>query len=261
MNEKYITCIVIAHGGLLTKHTIQNTYDTIEFETPINMNICAFAAPTETCRYPPDLLIDIKNYLLSNTTKLYNENRLNDINNVSAYFNQLVNQSQEDILGVRYHDKEWAGHFSKNMHKTERWITGHKYVNKKFDYDNTGLNIDLGIYILANNVGIPFGSDYNYETLLELIRDIENLNVTNLFMWDMSCSVVYEPDEKFYIQDKRTLNLIGRQVLKYVDTTIGGNKKQKNRKIRNKSKNKKSSKRNNNPKRINLNKNKTKKHI
>jgi hypothetical protein len=264
MNEKYITCIVIAHGGILTEHTKQNTYDTIEFDTSINMNICTFAAPTEKCSYPPDLVIELKNYLLRDLTNLYNEGRLNDINNVSALFNQLVNQSQEDVLGTRYHGKDWAGFFSKNPHKTERWIVGHKYVDKKFDYDNTGLgNIELGVYILVNNVGIPFGSVYNHETLLEFIRDIEKLNVTNLFMWDMTCSVVYEPDEKSYIQDKRSLNLIGRQVMKYVDTTRGGNKK-KNRKMRNKSKNKKSLKmkmkmKMKKTKKINKNNNKTKK--
>jgi hypothetical protein len=220
---KYLTCVIIGHGGFLTKYDETNNPDLIEIITPVNFEMITFAAPTESCSYPPELLINLKDTLLT----YLNDENITD-NNINNVFQQAVNQSQIDVSRFRYGYKEWGGYFSETRYKfTENVISGNKYVEKIFK-DCPEADITCGIYILKNNVNIPTGTrihidNFTFTDMCTLFKT--KYNIDEMFLLDCTCSVIYNPENTEYIKDPRKKRNIMNHFLKAVK--INGGKKNK----------------------------------
>jgi hypothetical protein len=220
MDSKYISCIIIGHGSYITEFK-NNVIDTINIEIPIEIMLGTFATPTETCAYPEDLLIQLKDRLVqySNDPNITDEN----INNT---FQQLINQAQIDSSKFRYSDLDWAGEFSKKPFFTENWISGYNYVEKEYK-KCPETEIQCATYILKNNVGINIGTSFTYNsiTLTDMINYfIENFGINKIYIFDATCSIVKHPNGIDRVTDFRTLNRIRRNIIKFFS---GGNKENK----------------------------------
>lgn len=260
MYEKYVACMIIGHGGMLTlrndNFSIQNRrqrtsgtkkikwkHEETErrmqpkeysimpkiIDLPMNISLCTFSAPTETCAYPDTEVIALKEQLLHRLS-----GHSEDMND-EIFQNILYVSQRTQPIGFTYSSDEWAPHFSKKPEYTERWIHGNQCINKKFT-DCHEAEIDCGIYVIQNNIGIENGSIIHYgDGILfsELFDYYANeYDVNKMYILDTTCSVVYNPEMNAYITDKNIINNIFKHALKFIR---GGKKiKNKNKKRKNK---------------------------
>lgn len=252
MDERYVACIIIGHGGMMTvrnenpisirSKSRRNQTNKIRWkheederriqpkehrimpmiiDLPINISLCTFAVPAESCAYPEDKLIALKDEMIYRL-ELHSENINNDI------FKNIVHTSQRSHpIGFTYSSNEWAPYFTKRHEYSERWINGNKCINKKFT-DCHELPIDCGVYILQNNVGIENGTILNYGNngiLFSELFDyfIDEYNVNKMYILDTTCSDVYNPEMNEYINDKYIIN----NIFKHGISLISGGKKNK----------------------------------
>jgi hypothetical protein len=199
---------------------------------PMNISLCTFSAPTETCAYPEEELIALKDKLISRL-----ENYANDMND-KIFENILYVSQRSHPIGFTYSSDEWAPHFSKKPEYTERWIYGNQCIDKKFT-DCHESEIDCDIYILQNNVGIENGSIIHYgdgilfSELFDYYAD--EYNVNKMYILDTTCSVVYNPEMNRHITNESIINNIFKYALQFIR---GGKIIKCKKKAKNKNKNK-----------------------
>ena len=238
MTTRYVSCMIIAHGKIITEYTNQHIIDSVQVNTAVPFTIATFAGPAETCTYPPDELIKLKDTLLKYGEQVPDER-------IDQIFPQLVNQSQVDSLGVNYGDPTWANYFSNRPMFTENWIRGNNYIEKKYT-KCPDMQIECGIYILKNNVGITPGSLLDLHTPMYFSEIVhlfaERFKADHVYIVDCACSVVVDPDGNNTV-DSTTIRKISRNIVKlFSNGGKGGNK------TNGKSKSKSKSKSNNNNK-------------
>jgi hypothetical protein len=252
-SEKYISAVIIGHGGLVTQlNENSNTHELVrcDFSKSIKLNICTFAAPSEECSYAPETLLYLKDTLIEKSQEY-------DFSKES--FKILVVDSQLKASGFQYSSPEWSRFFSKKPRFTENWISGNSCFEKEY------LNVEedpllegkCGFYILKNNIGLPVGEfmefDDGFNTLCSFISlFIDQFNVTNINILDCACSVLINREEKKL--SERGIRRMTRDVVKEIehekvkkiktDKKYGGKKinitkKMKKTKKRGKTKNKK----------------------
>lgn len=265
MEENFIVIMFVGHGGIMTEingnsdmsnrssctkikwkrkedHRMMQSREEIIMpkfiDSSANISLCSFAVPTETCNYPDDEMMILKNELLNGLEQYY-ENMTDDI------FKDILHSAQlTSPIGFRYGSDDWAPHFTKRPSYAERWIHGNTYVDKMYS-DDPESSIDCGIYILQNNIGLENGSLIRYKdngtTLGEIIGDFElGFDVNKFYILDTTCSVVYNPELSDTIKDQDILDNIFECVVSMMRG--GKNKKNKNKSKKNKSKKNKSKK-------------------
>jgi hypothetical protein len=199
-----------------------------------NLSICTFAVPTESCSYPEDTLINLKNELIY---RLRQETQMND----EIFKNILYVGQRRGREPFTYSSDVWAPYFTKRPQYTERWIYGKKYINKLYT-DAPESPIDCGVYVLQNNVGIQNGVYLSYSQdgteLKELIEYFEEeYDVNKIYMLDTTCSNVYNPEMNNFITDTNIID----NVFKYGVSLMSAGKRHKRKKHKtnkNKKKNK-----------------------
>jgi hypothetical protein len=259
-DEQYIACIIIGHGGMLTtrnseydryQHLKKKSHTTRKIKwkheederrmrpqedeimpkiinLPMNISLCTFAVPTESCAYPDDKLIALKDELLERFED--SENMNDDI------FKNILHVAQRtQKIGFTYSSDEWAPFFSKRHEYSEKWIRGRRCIDKKL-VDCPDATIECGIYILQNNVGLENGTMISYDDgiLFSKLFDYfaNNHDVNKMYLLDTTCSVVYNPEMNGYINDERVKNNIFKHALTFMS---GGKKYNFKKKIKNKS--------------------------
>lgn len=269
--ERYMACIIIAHGAFLTVNNksynpFKNyrhrnnpfTGRKFKFEEeeeekrtrpremaimpnlvdfPINVSLCNFAVPTESCEYPPMKLIALKDEMMRrfNQYEITNDQNMNDelFKNIS-----YVSQRSSTALGVTYNDYPHLSTITKRPEYAERWIYGSRHINKIFTNCDE-LGIKCGIYVVQNNIGIKngkmksFGNGMLFDELINYF--VEKYGVNKMYILDISCSEVYNPEMTEKITDREILY----NIFNHARRMMRGGKK---RKIKNKLKKCKSKK-------------------
>jgi hypothetical protein len=212
-SEKYISAVIIGHGGFVTQlNENSNTHELVKCDFPknIKLNICTFAAPSEECAYDPKTLLYLKDTLIEKSQEY-------DFSKES--FRKLVVDSQLKAAGFVYSSPEWASYFSKKPKFTENWISGNSCFDKKYSSveDDPLLKGKCGFYILQNNIKLPVGEfmefDDGFNTLCSFISlFIHQFNVTNINILDCTCSVLINREEN--VLSERGKRQMTRDVVK-----------------------------------------------
>jgi hypothetical protein len=226
--EKYLALMIIGHGAYLTEYD-NNVIDVIEMTTPIHILLGTFAAPTESCYFEADDLIELKDKLVEYSEEANNQG----YKNMDNVFQHIVYQAQVDNKGKTYGDPNLQ--LSNKPNLTENWINGNTYFDKIYSDCPEFHDISCGLYVINNNIAIPSGTYIKFNnriTLSDILNHYyEKYGIHKIYILDCSCSVVYNPERTRYIEDSRILRKIMRNVSKKFSG--GGGKKSKKRKYKN----------------------------
>ena len=225
--ENYVVCMFIGHGTFLTNKNKEGIAELIPITSPLELSICTFAPPAETCFYPPEALLSLKNTLIGYSKKIMDED-------VDRSFQQLLlSAQQESGINMSYSAPIWSGFFNKRPEFSELCIKSNKYFEKQF---SSAEIILAGAYIIKSNIRsiptiLPF-SDQNFQTLSSIITFFNNHNVKKIFILDATCSVFL--GENGYIEDEKTIRRLRHDLLKLPQ--FGGKKIHSKKKLKKKKK-------------------------
>lgn len=205
--------------------------------TNSNISLCTFAVPTESCFYEDNTLIALKYDLLD---RVGNLSEIND----DIFKNVLYVGQRRGKEPYTYSSKDWAPYFTKRPQYTERWVHGKKHINKIYK-DAPESPVNCGIFMLQNNVGIKNGSLITHPedgmTLKEIVEYFEeDYGVNKLYILDVTCSVVYNPEMDDYIRDPNILDNIFKHGVSLMTAGKIKNKSKRNKFKKNKFKRNKS---------------------
>jgi len=197
--QKYVSCVVVGHGQYAkiirepkTRTHMPQTYT----DSTIQFNICTFAAPGETCMYPPRKAEQLKQTMI---TMAGQRNGPFSSGFPFDKFKNIVIDSQKTIDPIigQYGSDGWAPAFSPNPERTENWVIGDTYVDKRFseatEYKESD-GLESGIFILNNNVGLEIGTQISISGGVYL-HDIINMlktnhGITDFYMLDVTCNAL-----------------------------------------------------------------------
>jgi hypothetical protein len=195
--QKYVSCVVVGHGHYAEIVSGRETAPIIYEDTSIQFNICTFAAPGETCMYPPYKLELLKQTMITMAGAHRDEpggpfspSRLDK-------FKEIIIESQKaiDSLITRYSSPQWAPAFTPNSERTELITIGNRYVDKWFseatEYKESD-SLESGIFILNNNVELEIGTQISIAGgvyLHDIINRLKtNHGITEFYMLDTTCN-------------------------------------------------------------------------
>jgi hypothetical protein len=187
MSEKYAVFIITGHAGYNT----DEERNLIEYESKIPLSFYSFAAPTEMCSYPPQALLELKEYLIKDADSgILNEKD----------FQKKIKKAQKKVMNFRYSDPVWLEGITSFPDKTELCYTNQKkYFEKSFTFDCTEQGIECGVYALHNNIGMEFGEKmFGVEDDIITMSDIvsvittDALNLNKAYIFDCTCSIIYD---------------------------------------------------------------------
>ena len=227
--KKYVSCVVIGHGHYAEIVSGRETSPIIYEDTSIQFNICTFAAPGETCMYPPYKLERLKKIMidLAKTERYavggpFSPSRLDKFKEIIIH-----SQMETDTVIPRYSSHDWAPAFTPNPERTELITIGNTYVDKRFSdapefKESDGL--ESGIFILNNNVGLEIGRQISIAEGVYL-HDIINMlkttySINEFYMLDTTCNAQL---------GSRVVEKIARAVKSLNPQTFGGKLKKKRR--------------------------------
>ena len=197
--KKYVSCVVIGHGHYaeIIRDTKTRTHMPQTYTDPsIQFNICTFAAPGETCMYPPHKAEQLKQTMI---TMAGEQNGPFSSGSPFDKFKNIVIESQEKIDPIipRYRSDDWAPAFSLHPERTENWVIGHTYVDKWFSEATEfklSDGLESGIFILNNNVGLEIGTQISIVGgvyLHDIINSLKtNHGITEFYMLDVTCNAL-----------------------------------------------------------------------
>lgn len=206
--------MIIGHGQFITHANVTGREELVPIDTsPLKLSICTFAPPGESCFYPHDNLIDMKNKLVAYSTT---------IDNFEDSFQQSFEMAQKETLGRLYNSPEWAPFFNKRHELSESCIRSTRYFEKEFSSDE---HLECGIFIIKNNVGLTNNSVIAlHDTLLsDLVDYFKSLQVEHVFVVDTTCSVFLNVEKTDTITDERIIRRLRKHILTL--PRIGGKRK------------------------------------
>ena len=231
--KKYVSCVVVGHGHYAeiirdskSRTHMPQTYT----DSTIQFNICTFAAPGETCMYPPYKAEQLKQTMIT-MARAPRDEPGGPFSSGSPFdkFKNIVIESQEAIDPIisRYRSDDWAPAFTPHPERTENWVIGNTYVDKRFseetEYKESD-GLESGIFILNNNVGLEIGTQISIADGIYLHDIINRLKTTysinEFYMLDTTCNAQL---------GSRVVEKIARAVKSLNPQTFGGKLKKKRR--------------------------------
>lgn len=222
MDERVAIMVINAHGKYPVY--IKNAQDIYNFGvyeleelvfTHTKVSYCAFAEPGKPYANYPSMSSGILNGIVN-----YNPTTIN--NNLKDYIVRLqleVSQKLADKslireeTGFRYAQKTFGDNSFRrplDPHRTETWTIGNKCYNKIFTSftKEDEEPQDSGVYFGYNNIGIEpgtllFSSSICNKFSLEYVKNLcENLQLTSVYIIDLTCSPFYDVTNGRYIVDE-----------------------------------------------------------
>ena len=222
MDEKVAIMVINAHGKYPVY--IKNAQDIYNFGvyeleelvfTHTKVSYFAFAEPGKPYANYPSMSSGILNGIVN-----YNPTTIN--NNLKDYIVRLqleVSQKLADNslireeTGFRYAQKTFGDNSFRrplDPHRTETWTIGNKCYNKIFTSftKEDEEPQDSGVYFGYNNIGIEpgtllFSSSICNKFSLEYVKNLcEDLQLTSVYIIDLTCSPFYDVTNGRYIVDE-----------------------------------------------------------
>jgi hypothetical protein len=205
--ERYIVCMFIGHGRFMTQYNSRGTEDLVPVDaSPLEVGIFTFAPPGESCWYPPDKLIELKDKLITYSRPVQTFDRS---------FIDIIQNAEIETVGAKYSSDQWAPYFNRSPDLSELYIRSNSYFEKEFSTDK---RMPSGVYIIKSNVGLRENNfvsfrDKRFKTLSGIINFFKTLDINKLFIFDTTCSVFANPEYNNYISDDRTIRRLRKDIL------------------------------------------------
>jgi hypothetical protein len=231
--DTFVFGLLVGHGSYRTERNSAGVAELVPTRLPIELNICSFAPPGESCYYSAESMMDLKHKLIDYSGKVADSD-------FERTFQQILFMAQkESELGVLYGDPQWAGTLNKRPEFSEICKKTTLYFEKKFT-DDASLDI-TGIHIIRNNIGLPAStvlsfSDPTYRDMTNICNSFQSMGVKKLFLLDATCSNFLNPTGDGYLDDdRRTLFRLRRDMHRV--PSIGSGRTKTKKKKDNKKKN------------------------
>lgn len=190
--ERFVTCVIFGHGDYPTLKRSDGLDNIVLRETPIDLFICNFAEPGNVCKHIPDILQQIIECIITNTSE----------NN----FKKIVENCQIANIGTTHSQWWMTKESARDYNRTEQWINGRQYYEKIFtnfkSEEEREFGGKSGVYIGRNNIGIPvgtilFSNEVNEKYTLSMVIDyFTGIGVNRLYMLDTTCSIFLDGEGK-----------------------------------------------------------------